>query len=494
MTPVSSPEPFEPSTPADDPLEWSDAEPVNRAGVNGLRPSVRRVIGVCAVLVGLAAGALVVPALVPQTPTPVLAPATQTTEPTEPPDLDGGDISGGLTPFAASTVAPITEQALQRAAIQQVLDARTRAVALKQVEGFNQTVASGDASFVSQQKMLANNLVTLPFDRWRYRIVEQLDSSDVVAGPLLRRYGTEAKSFSVEVTYHLAGFGSLDSVGARVMTFVSKGASWKVVGDVDTGAFREPWDVAPLTVQTGQDVLMLISGNAIPVQAVMKQAEEAVRSVTAIWGRDWDRRVVIVVPSSQDQLGTMLRRDGAGYSNLAAVATAEARGGPGVGPSDRVWINPSGFQRITTLGRLIVLRHEITHVATRAAIPSDFDIWLEEGFADYVGYLNSGVSQKVIASELLADARAGRIPSKLPNKADFRPTNKKLSQAYEGAWWAARFIADRYGQAVLIRVYRTALARKNQSTAVDTALRSELGISTEELTKLWQESIRAAAR
>jgi len=70
------------------------------------------------------------------------------------------------------------------------------------------------------------------------------------------------------------------------------------------------------------------------------------------------------------------------------------------------------------------------------------------------------------------------LPKRLPTKADFRASNPRFSQSYEGAWWAARFIAREYGEDALIRVYREALAEPDRRTAVDKALRSQLGIST----------------
>jgi len=480
---------------ADDEVDEVDEEPpvsTEPADTSRLRPGLRRLVSVSAVLAGLAVGAVVLPTLAPAPqPNTSQAPAPTASPTSTPADAP---ISGGLAPFGTSSMTALTTQALKEAAVQQVLDTRSRAVVLKQADPFLQTVAPGDEAFVAKQRMLATNLVALPFATWRYRIIEQLDSSNPVAGPQLRRAGSQAVAYSVEASYRLAGFGDQDTLSPRVMTFIPDGPTWKLVADVDIGAFREPWDVTPLRVVSGKGVLMVVSGDPVPVQAVLRQAELAVRQVTQIWGEDWDQRVLLVVPSTQDQLGTMLRRDGSSYTNLAAVATAELRGGQGAAPAHRVWVNPSGFQRITALGRLIVLRHEITHVATEAAIPSDFAIWLEEGFADYVGYRDADVRPQIVAADLLKDAQAGRIPKQLPTKADFRTSNKNLSQAYEGAWWAAQLIADRYGEDSLLRVYRVALAEKDEASAVDTALRQELGISTEELTKLWQDSIRAAAR
>ncbi|HAS08381.1 MAG TPA: hypothetical protein DCR52_03880 [Actinobacteria bacterium] len=355
------------------------------------------------------------------------------------------------------------------------------------------TVAPADATFTGSQLRLATNLITVPFKQWDYTLLNKLDPTDSTTAAIQEKYGASAVTYQVSVRYRLEGFDSPPVVVLRTMSFVPEGASWKVVGDVDTGRFRQPWDVDVISLVRSTDVLMLVLGNAKPSSSLKEQASQAVRDVTTFWGTDWDKRVLVVVPRSQKQLGNLLRRDGSSYSALAAIATAERNGGSGDAPANVVWVNPAGFAKINSLGRTIVLRHEILHVATGAAVPNEFPLWLEEGVAEYFGYRDSGVKQRIIASSLLSDARNGRVPSRFAKTADFSPTNPRLSQAYEGSWWAARLIVEKYGEAALLRVYRTALAQSNEKTAVDVALRQELGISEAELTSLWRASIKDAA-
>jgi hypothetical protein len=397
------------------------------------------------------------------------------------------------TPVVALTQSPTDQDAVERQAISVVLAERSAAVVGSESQRFMDTVAPADATFTGSQLRLATNLITVPFKQWDYTLLNKLDPTDSTTAAIQEKYGASAVTYQVSVRYRLEGFDSPPVVVLRTMSFVPDGASWKVVGDVDTGRFRQPWDVDVISLVRSTDVLMLVLGNAKPSSSLKEQAGQAVRDVTTFWGTDWDKRVLVVVPRSQKQLGNLLRRDGSSYSALAAIATAERNGGSGDAPANVVWVNPAGFAKINSLGRTIVLRHEILHVATGAAIPNEFPLWLEEGVAEYFGYRDSGVKQRIIASSLLSDARNGRVPSRFAKTADFSPTNPRLSQAYEGSWWAARLIVEKYGEAALLRVYRTALAQSNEKTAVDVALRQELGISEAELTSLWRASIKDAA-
>ena len=398
-----------------------------------------------------------------------------------------------ITPVVALTQSPTDQDAVERQAISVVLAERSAAVVGSESQRFMDTVAPVDATFTGSQLRLATNLITVPFKQWDYTLLNKLDPTDSTTAAIQEKYGASAVTYQVSVRYRLEGFDSPPVVVLRTMSFVPDGASWKVVGDVDTGRFRQPWDVDVISLVRSTDVLMLVLGNAKPSSSLKEQASQAVRDVTTFWGTDWDKRVLVVVPRSQKQLGNLLRRDGSSYSALAAIATAERNGGSGDAPANVVWVNPAGFAKINSLGRTIVLRHEILHVATGAAVPNEFPLWLEEGVAEYFGYRDSGVKQRIIASSLLSDARNGRVPSRFAKTADFSPTNPRLSQAYEGSWWAARLIVEKYGEAALLRVYRTALAQSNEKTAVDVALRQELGISEAELTSLWRASIKDAA-
>ncbi|WP_433348023.1 peptidase MA family metallohydrolase [Microtetraspora malaysiensis] len=198
-------------------------------------------------------------------------------------------------------------------------------------------------------------------------------------------------------------------------------------------------------------------------------ADSARRTVARVWG---PVDAVILVPATDEQAEVLASPSG--VAGLAALADV-----------DHVIVAPSGFGRLSPTGRRVVLAHELTHVATGAALSGDMPAWLVEGFADYVGYLGSGLTARAIAAELAAEVRSGTLPAELPGREAFRPGAPRLPQAYEQAWLACRYIADRYGEHALVALYRE--ARRH---GITTALVETLGIDLAELTAAWRGYLR----
>lgn len=199
------------------------------------------------------------------------------------------------------------------------------------------------------------------------------------------------------------------------------------------------------------------------------RADAAGTRVSAVLGRPV--RPVVLVPASAAEAARV-----AGVGSVAGLA-AVADGG-------RVVVVPEYFGRLTPTGRDVVLTHELTHVA---AGTERLPVWLYEGFADYVGYRDAGLPVRVAAAELAADVRAGRLPGGLPGPEAFAPSSRdpvRLARAYQEAWLACRFIAERFGEGTLVRLYRDA-----QTGGIDPGL-ARLGLSAGTLTARWREYVR----
>ncbi|MEV0344484.1 hypothetical protein AB0H88_01870 [Nonomuraea sp. NPDC050680] len=232
-------------------------------------------------------------------------------------------------------------------------------------------------------------------------------------------------------------------------------------------------------------------------QGLLGDGAEVVRGV---------RSVVVGQHAAPESLRDLARRADAAGSRVSAVlgqpvrpvvlvpgSAAEAARVAGVGSVDglaavadggRVVVVPENFARLTPTGRDIVLTHELTHVA---AGTRRLPVWLYEGFADYVGYRDAGLPVRVAAAELAADVRAGRLPGELPGPAAFAPSTRepvRLARAYQEAWLACRFIAERFGEGTLVRLYRDA-----QTGGLDRGL-TELGLSAGTLTARWRDYVR----
>ncbi|GAB3891415.1 hypothetical protein GCM10027612_37240 [Microbispora bryophytorum subsp. camponoti] len=206
------------------------------------------------------------------------------------------------------------------------------------------------------------------------------------------------------------------------------------------------------------------------VAEIAALADRAGRTVTGVWGGYGG--AVVLVPRTEEQAAVLAAP--AKVDGLAAVAT----GG-------RVIVQPAAFARLSATGRMVVVTHELTHVAT--AGPPTVPMWLMEGFADYVGYLDSGLPVRTIAAELAADVAADGAAGRaalngLPGPADFAA---RPAQAYEEAWLACRYIAARFGERKLVALYRAALRE-----GIDPALREVLGLTADGLTREWRSYAR----
>ncbi|WP_326821289.1 hypothetical protein [Streptosporangium sp. NBC_01756] len=224
---------------------------------------------------------------------------------------------------------------------------------------------------------------------------------------------------------------------------------------------RGPWPGAATVVRGEHSVVI---GHHVPparLRDLASCADRAHRAVGRIWG---PVRAVILFPATDAEAAELA---GAGSTRgLAAMAT-----------SDRVIVLPSGYARLTGPGRDVVVAHELTHVATGATRGGRVPMWLSEGFADYVGYRDSGIGVREAAAELAQEVRAGLLPARLPVAADFAPGAPRLAQAYEEAWLACRYIAERFGEKALVRLYGSDVG-------------SALGLSQAELTAAWRDHLR----
>ncbi|MFD9941760.1 hypothetical protein ACFWYW_07380 [Nonomuraea sp. NPDC059023] len=171
---------------------------------------------------------------------------------------------------------------------------------------------------------------------------------------------------------------------------------------------------------------------------LQRRAERAAARVAAILGQP-------VRPSVE------LAENAAHAARTAGVGSVE--GLAAIAHDGRVIVIPENYAKLNPTGRDVVLAHELTHVA---AGTGGLPVWLYEGFADYVAYKDAGLAVPVAAAELATEVRAGRVPGKLPGADAFAPGAARLAQSYQEAWLACRFLAARFGEDRLVRLYRDA--------------------------------------
>lgn len=411
--------------------------------------------------------------------------------------LSAGAMPHSRAPAPTVAVAPAPDPDLRPAAINALLQRRAAAVRSRDRSAFLGTVDPSAAGFAADQRRLFDNLARLPLAAFTY----------TAAG--MRSTGG---GWWVEVTlrYRLRDFDDADVVRRQYVHVVHRpGTGWVVAG---TGAAHglpddpEVWDSGRLTVVRGRRSLVLgADADHAQLRQIADRIDAGIPVVSGVVGRRWARRAVVLVPASQEQAARLVGRT-QDLGKIAALATVT--GAPDH-PADRIVVAPHTFPRLNSLGRRVVLTHELTHLATGGARDTRTPMWLIEGLADYVGYKGIDVSPAQAAGELAAEVRGGRLPTGLPGQQDFAGSSPRLSQAYQEAWLACRLIVERYGERRLWRLYRAAGGQAGPAdegagagedgaagAAADPgewearAIRGVLGIEISEFVRMWRDYLR----
>jgi hypothetical protein len=306
--------------------------------------------------------------------------------------------------------------------------------------------------------------------------------------------GKDAATVVLDVRLHLRyDVDTTDAVVHERLTVRRGSSGWLVVAESTADRRAQPWDLGAISTVRGRRSLVIgIDTPTATLRSYALLADAAVPDVTAVWGTGWDQRPVLVVPHTVAQLARALGRTAASLEGYAAVTTGELPAEVDGRSALRVWTNTPSMAELSTLGREVVVRHELTHVATDAPGTSDVPLWLEEGLAEYIGYNGSGITLTDELRELVHAQRSGEAPSHLPTQETFDGADVDL--AYEGADLACRVVAEKYGRAQLVRLYRlTVSGTGTEAENLEAALRSVTGSGTAALESAWRARLRALA-
>ncbi len=381
-------------------------------------------------------------------------------------------------------------------AVQVLLDRHAADVLMRNRAAFTADLdtSAAAAPYRATQEAAFDNLAAVPLAAWSYRL-----SAPVTGGSVLddaaARYHAPVLIARVTQSYQLQGVDPAPTAHDLWLTFVRRSGHVLIAGDADLAgeggaSWHGPWDFGPVAVRRGASSLVLAHpADADDLATLTAAADEAVRAVTGVIGPGWSQHVVLVLGESQDEMRAFV---GGANTGDSAAETVGDESDPNTGL--RVVLNPAEITRLTPLGLRIVLRHEITHVATWTLATQAMPTWLIEGFADYVGNLGSRQPVGVTAGELRGEIRNATLPATLPTSQDFS-SGEHLPQIYEEAWFACRLIAALAGQPGLVRFYRL-VARSTQppDRAVAAALRDVVALSTSQFTARWRRYMQAELR
>ena len=312
--------------------------------------------------------------------------------------------------------------------------------------------------------------------------------------------GTSAEARAV-VGYRLRGFDRAEQTSVVRASLTQVAGEWRLEALADEarrGEAAAPWALAGARVHETPGALVIGDLDDAALAGYARQAGAAVKAVDAARAQPWPRRIVVLAPRSAAGWTRLVGSPPDPGGQVGAV-TLGAVDGRGVASGDRVVLEPGAFARLTEAGRGFVMTHECVHVAVRATTPGQVPLWLSEGYADHVAYAATGLTPARAAGGVLAEVRAGRGPTRLPDDGDFAPGPDRpdVLATYLVSWLAVDHIAEAHGEEGLRRFYRAVAeggAAQPARATVDGAARVALGVSEQELTASWQAWLRDLAR
>lgn len=347
-------------------------------------------------------------------------------------------------------------------AIRDVLDRRAAAVLERDRAAFLADVDATDREFLAAQDQLFDNLEQVDFASWEYELIGRDYDRPDLASEYDRAYHLPA----VLLHYAIDGFDVAPVARPQALTFVQRGRGWVVASDTDADAdlpetgHADPWDRRAVVVREGRRVLVVADAqDRDRVRSLVRVADRAVRRVGAMWPEGWRRRVVLVAVRDRQLVETYFRTALQSSENVAAIAVPAYDVVPGWSPPaaraedarngarSRVILNPRYFDPADT-GNADLLTHEVTHVATQSRTWNGAPTWLSEGAAEYTAYRYLRPFEVDLPRALAREVRAGSVD--LPTY-DFYQGD--VPAHYLAGFLACAYVADRYGEDTLRRLY-----------------------------------------
>ena len=378
----------------------------------------------------------------------------------------------------------------QEDTVADLLKRRADALIAKDRTGFLATVDPQDAELRRDQGRWFDNLTEVPLGTWTYTLAPREDAR-LPAAAVAKAATAGPHSFGsfVDVALRIGGHDNADAVHDEILTFTPRTGRWYVSGRwlAPGRGNQQLWDLGRVNALSSDHALVLGLPDDDVLAPIADEVDAAVPRVDEVWGKGWTRKVLVLVTRTEDEMADLLGGRASTYTQLAAITRGELGVPEETAAAERVIINPRAYTDLSPVGKRVIITHEITHVAVRSATQAWTPMWLAEGFADYVGYRNSGLSVRFIAQELADDLRNGRKPAALPSDADFDTMNARLPQAYEMAWLACKMIADRNGPDKLLAFVRRAGAPGGSPESVEQAFASVLGTTQAAFTQDWRD-------
>lgn len=417
----------------------------------------------------------------------------------------------GSSASASSSPSPSGGAAGRERAVQALLDRRAAAVRAHDERAFLADVDPSDASFVARQRAIYRGLVQVPFASFSYQVVP---GRTFTVDAVTRRWGPSATVMAVVARHRLRGYDTGDVAEPVGLTVAVRDGRWVLVADdtVDAslprGGHAAPWDVGEVAVATGRRCLVIGDARDRDTLATVAQrVDRAVAAVSRLWptgGSTWPGRVVVYTARDKDVMSTYLETTADPRARPAAIALpvtdsftwfdSLTRAPRAVG--SRVIVDGSAEHAVDD----VLLRHEITHVATQRQQGPGTPVWMVEGIADYTALRPTSVSDAIRLERGVDRPSAtalddGRYQLRLPASVLFYSDADTVDTNYVSALLACAYVRERWGEATLLRLHAQ-LSRSsdplNEPDVTAAAFRAVLGVSVEQFERDAARAVQAA--
>ena len=383
-----------------------------------------------------------------------------------------------------------------RDAIERLLTTRSDAVFARNEGAFMSTVDPASKAFRKRQRTLFRGLGSIDLSTYRLR-ADWDRYGDLARASDRKRYprAAEVRIPVTEELYALRGFDAEPATEDMYYTYVLRGGDWFISSDTDLDDIgiqsgRHLWDAGPITTRASGRLLFLGHKGAPPLpQALVCTSKHSLNRVLDAWPAPWNRRVVIGIPSSSEELARILQVT-YGLDDFVAFAASSVDPNELTFSGSRIYLNPSETAGRGEAALEIIQTHELQHVASREVSGLLMPVFVEEGLAEHLARSNDPDRLDFLEAGL----RSGEIDASLPKDHEFvAGDGRQIFAAYQKSLSAVSYLVSRWGMRRFVRFYRHLGAKRVvPGTAryhLDRSLRAVIGRGARAFGRDWASSI-----
>jgi hypothetical protein len=284
-----------------------------------------------------------------------------------------------------------------------------------------------------------------------------------------------AKIAVIHVTreYKLRGWDTNSVTSTLTMEFRLDRGRWLLSSTGNASTTGDPWDDGGAHHVSWDGILVVGNLSERSLLLVAKATAAVVPDVRRMWPSSaWNGRVVVYASSSKPLAVQWWNGGEYRPGKSGTEATTRHIGSSGF----RVAIVPDviSFVRTNRVQFQTIMRHELTHVALEAGRSCYYPIWVNEGAAEYTAYRGPRQNADQAFRRHNADRGQDWIGPAAQDLVLVTDDHDWDAAAYDPAWAAMEYIADRYGEQALRQFVLSSCTMDSTADGVDQAVGNAL--------------------